>query len=136
MNGPTVTIEATRQDLMNLNEKILKAEQAGTPSDVEYLATVLSDNFVFRRADRSVVDKATFLGGVAVAAQRLADRQAFDLEVTVVGKAALVTLMVVAFTNTGAQRRPRVFKNIRFFVDRGNGWLLEHWYNEALTGGS
>lgn len=136
MSEPGAAIEARRQDLVSLTQRILKAEQAGASSDVAYLTTVLSDDLVFRRADKTVVDKATFLQNVASAAQKLTDREAFDIEVTVVGKAALVTLMVFAHANIDGQRRPRIFKNIRFFVDRGSGWLLEHWYNEELTCGS
>jgi hypothetical protein len=133
MSEPSATTEAQRQALVALNLKILNAEQGGAADE---LAKVLSEDLVFRRADKSVVDKATFLQGVPAAAQRLSDREAFDVEVTVLGRSALVTLTVFAYATVDGQRRPRLFKNIRFFVDRGGGWLLEHWYNEMLTSGS
>src|SRR5262245_32981332 len=126
-NEPDATAEGQRRALLSLNQRMLAAEQAG---DADFLATVISDSLLFRRADKTVVDKKSFLQGVPAAATRLTDREAFDIEITVLGPAALVTLMVIAKAEVDGQRRPRIFKNIRFFAQHDGVWQLEHWYNE------
>jgi hypothetical protein len=136
MSLPVETPEASRSQLVVLNERMLNAEQRGGEPDVAYLATVVSDHLLFRRADKTIVDKATFLETVPSSARKLTDRRGLDLEVAVLGESALVTMRVMAFAEVDGRREPRLFKNIRFFVMREGRWLLEHWYNEETTAAS
>jgi hypothetical protein len=127
------SLEASRSRLLELNEKLVLAEQSGTASDLALLASVLSDDLVFRRADGTVVDKAAYLAAVPAAARKLTERRALGIDATLLGAAALVTLTVTATSHADGQPRHRSFKNIRFFVAREGKRLLEHWYNEETT---
>ena len=128
---PTSGSETTESELIALNIRTVDAEQRATPSDIEFLATVLADDLVFRRADRTIVDKTTFLQSVPASAQRLKERRAVNVEAHVLGRSALVTLTVVGQADVEGRHEVRAFKNIRFFVECNGPWLLQHWYNEV-----
>jgi hypothetical protein len=114
---------------------MVAAEQSASEADIKYLSTVVTDDLLFGRADGSVVDKTTFLRDVPKSARRLTERRAFNIEPHVLGASALVTLTVVGVDESG---QVQAFRNIRFFVERNNRWLLQHWYNmsEAVPPGA
>jgi ketosteroid isomerase-like protein len=123
--------DADQKELVNINRQMLVHEQAG---DVEALAGRLSERLVFRRANGSLVTKATFLRDVPQAARSVTNRRPRDdIQVTVSGDAAVVTLTVSAdVTNPTGNVEQANFRNIRFFERCGGQWLLTCWFNERV----
>lgn len=111
----------SQDELRELNTRIGLAESQG---DREFLASVLAPALVFRRANGTVVDRATFLDGVAPGAERETEIGS----VTLHGEHRAVVTCVVTMV-VGEQRRR--FHNLRVFVRSDAGaWQLLAWANE------
>jgi hypothetical protein len=128
-----MTANDVRRQLLELNQKIVDAERQARSSDIAFLASILSEGLLFRRADNSVVGKTEFLTNVPAAALRLENRQAANIEIAIRDKTALVTLVVTGTVEKDGAIVKKAFKNIRFFVQNANAdWQLQHWYNEEV----
>ena len=118
-----------RRTLIEINEQIVADEQS---ANVDRLAEVLHESLIFRRANGTLTNKASFLAAVRQAAVAVTERKARQVEATVTGDAAVVTLTVTANVTAGSAIQRKEFKNIRFFVRSHGRWMLTCWFNETL----
>ena len=127
----TMSIE---KDLIALNEKIAEMEQARGLEAIAFFESLLSDQFISRRASGKVVGKAGpdgFLEGLKKAGP-FSSLRAENIWVTQLDDRALVTLIVVGTrADDGSAHR---YRNIRLFSRSGENWVMEFWYNYEITG--
>jgi Domain of unknown function (DUF4440)/Carboxymuconolactone decarboxylase family len=121
--------EDDRRALIELNEQMVADEQA---ANVQRLAGVMHDSLIFRRANGTLTNKAAFLAAAQEAAVAVTERKPRQVEATVKGDTAVVTLTVTAKVSEGGAVQRKEFKNIRFFVRLNGRWMLTCWFNEAL----
>src|SRR5713226_5876951 len=99
------------QELRLLNEDIGIKEQAG---EIQFFDQLLADNFLFRRANGSIVDKRQYLDGLASVVQNPFEKLDTVVEnVMLDGDSGVVNVLVIAKRKT--MERPAVFKNVRVF---------------------
>lgn len=115
--------------LAQLNDDIAQWEQRRDEDAIRELDACLSDGLLFRRADRTVVDKATFMGALNKPGP-FAARESRNVAVEIRGDRALATLTVVATRNDGTRG---YYRNVRVFFRRDGNWRLELWFNDDLT---
>ncbi|GAA1995327.1 nuclear transport factor 2 family protein [Microbacterium pumilum] len=112
--------------LRSLNISVADWEQRGDETAVARFDEILSDDLLFRRANGEVVDKTTFIAGVSPHSP-FADRTSEVLSVQVLGKNALVIVMV---TTTDPQGVASQFRNVRALTHSDQGWQIRFWFNE------
>ena len=115
--------------LEKLNQQFVDEEQRGKDGK-PFFELHLSSNLLFRRASGKVVGKTDFLNGLAN--NPFESGTSEDIAVHVDGDRALVTLIVV-----GTRRDDKSvhrYRNVHFFTQEGNRWLLDAWYNYEVTG--
>jgi|SRR6266568_1006652 len=116
------------QELRRLNEDIRVNEQAG---EVKFFDELLADNFLFRRANGSIVDKRQYLDGLASVTQNPYERLDTVVEnVSLDGDSGVVNVFVIAKRKT--MEHPAVFKNVRVFSHEGENWKLIMWVNTRI----
>jgi hypothetical protein len=115
--------------LIQLNMDIAQWEQQRDEGAIRKLDRYLAETLLFRRADRSVVDKASFmkaLGGPSPFASRHSGKPA----VTIKGERA-VSIVTVFTVKTDGSRN--AYRNIRQFSRQGDEWRLEFWFNDDIS---
>jgi len=116
------------QELRRLNEEIGIKEQAG---EVRFFDELLTDNFLFRRANGSIVDKRHYCDGLASVAENPYERLDTVVEnVTLDEDSGVVNIIVIAKRKT--MERAAVFKNVRVFSHEGENWKLIIWVNTKI----
>jgi hypothetical protein len=115
--------------LRELNQQFGNEEQRGEDGK-PFFELHLSNRLLFRRASGKVVGKTEFLGGLAN--NPFESRTTEEISVHVDGDRALVTLIVVGTLK--ADKSVHRYRNVRFFTQEGNRWLLDAWYNYEVTG--
>src|SRR6266699_1984297 len=125
---PCVEGDTDLARLKDLNMKIASWEQVRDADAIQCLDSYLSDHLIFRRADRTVVDKKSFMQGLREASP-FTSRESDDVAVTQMSSRALVTLTVLTTKPDGAKGR---FRNIRVFFKNADRWQLEVWFNDDL----
>ena len=82
------------QELRRLNKEIGVKEQAG---DVDFFDELLTDNFLFRRAIGTIVEKRQYLDGLVSLAENPFERLDTVVEnVTLDGDSGVVNVLVIA----------------------------------------
>jgi len=119
---------SSAQELRRLNKEIGVKEQAG---EVPYFDKLLADNFLFRRADGTIVDKRHYLGDLALVAENPYERLDTVVEnVTLDGDSGVVNVLVIAKRKN--MERAALFKNVRVFNRKGESWKLIMWVNTKI----
>jgi glyoxylase I family protein len=98
--------------------------RAEREEDVPALEGYLHNDLVFRRVDGSIVDKRTFLAGVA-ARDRL-DSEILEDEEEVAESTSSVVVTLIVRTRGGS------FRNVRVFVRDYGAWQCKLWVNTKL----
>lgn len=120
------------QELVNLTMKIGEAEKQW---DCEFLGSVLSDTFKFRRASGEIVDKSTYLDDLQKPGNTYEYLVSEDIEDQVYEGVAIVALRVRAKGTRGTKPFEGTFRNIRIFLkepDRKPAWQLHFWFNVRI----
>ena len=115
--------------LSELNTNIAQWEQQRDEEGVRQLDGCLSTALLFRRADRSVVDKAAFMNALKNPSP-FTSRESRDVTVNIVGDRALATLTVIGTKKDGSRG---VYRNVRLFFRRDGKWTMEFWFNDDVT---
>lgn len=116
------------QELRRLNEEIRVKEQAG---EVAFFDELLADNFLFRRADGTIVDKRHYLGDLALVAKNPYERLESVVESVILdGGSGVVNVLVLA--KRKKMERAAVFQNVRVFIRQGENWKLIMWVNTRI----
>jgi len=116
------------QELRRLNEEIRVKEQAG---EVAFFDELLADNFLFRRADGTIVDKRHYLGDLALVAENPYERLESVVEnMTLDGGSGVVNVLVIA--KRKKMDRAAVFQNVRVFSHEDENWKLIMWVNTKI----
>jgi glyoxylase I family protein len=113
-----------QRDLRRLNHEIGRAEKE---RDRDFLAGVLDEDLVFRRADGTLASKVEYL-------DELEHRTyaSLDVEIAEVDEqahSAVVTAIVTASGSAGGKPFDGTFRNVRTFVDDGGVWRCRLWIN-------
>lgn len=122
------------QDLIDLNIKIGEAE---TQRDEGFLSGILADDLRFRRANGTIVDKATYLAGVQDINNTYEYLHAEDVQTIVYENTAVVSLRVRSKGMRGVTPFEGTFRNIRLFLnqpdkDKNPVWQCYMWFNARL----
>jgi len=116
------------QELRRLNKEIGVKEQAG---DVDFFDELLTDNFLFRRANGTIVEKRQYLDGLVSLAENPFERLDTVVEnVTLDGDSGVVNVLVIAKRKNVEQAA--LFKNVRVFNRKGESWKLIMWVNTKI----
>jgi len=120
--------ERRQKSLVKLNRQIAEYEDQGSAVR-KFFEKYLSEQLIFRHASGKVVGKGEFLEGLKN--NSFLSRVPEQIEATLQGDRALVTLIVVGTENNGVVHS---YRNIRLFTRSTDQWLLEFWYNYEITG--
>jgi hypothetical protein len=115
--------------LIQLNRDIAHWEQQRDDEAIRKLDRCLAETLVFRRADRSVVDKATFMKALD-GPSPFASRESGEPAVTINGGRAVSVVTVFTVRNDGSRN---AYRNVRHFWLQGGEWRLEFWFNDDLS---
>jgi hypothetical protein len=121
---------AEREILINTTRSVAEWEQQRDAAAKHQLDELIAQDFIFRRADGSVVGKAEFIAGLD-GPSPFSSRRSEDIAVTVTGSRALAVLTVVTARADGTLGR---FRNVRAFARTASGWSLDVWFNDELPG--
>src|SRR5262249_38771400 len=114
-------LTSDERELIDLNINLVIWEQRRNNNDRASLNQYLSSELVFRRADKTIVDKTEFMRTLD-GDNRFTMREAQDVSVTITGDRALVTLIIIGHKTDGTKG---IYRNIRVFFRRENRWRLE-----------
>ena len=121
-----------QQALKDLNAKICAAEMEG---DADYLASVLADDLVFRRAGGSQVTKEQYLEGLRNPDNTYEYVHCGDIEVIMVDRnTAFVSLLVWAKGMRGKTGFKGIYRNTRLFLRQNGDWRCAVWFNTPVVG--
>jgi hypothetical protein len=124
----------TKQELKDLNVKLGQAEK---DKDAVFFGAILAETLQFRRANGTIVDKATFLADLVKPENRNDELTSDQIKVQLYGSnLAVVTLRVKFSGLRGGQQRKGTFRNIRIFRREPGAqgpWLLHFWFNEGIN---
>lgn len=120
--------------LIELNERIGEAEK--TRND-QFMQDILADTLSFRRADGTVVNKATYIEGL-LNPKRTYDRLVVsDIKFTrYEGNVAVVSMIVDTAGMRDGNPFAGKYRNIRIFMkepDGVYGWKCHMWFNEEIA---
>jgi 4-carboxymuconolactone decarboxylase len=110
--------------LEDLNIRIGHAESNGSEADRKWLESVLAPQFVFRRANKRVDNRVSFLEGVT----HSEPRETLVTSMELFRDRALVNCIVTQNKDSVSNR----FHNIRLFIRIDGSWKLLAWANELL----
>ncbi len=126
---PSAALTEESHALVELNLAIAEWEQRRDAAAKEKLNDCLSPDLIFRRADRAVVDKETFMKGLE-GDSPFTNRESRNPSVKISGERAVVILTVVGTRRDGSRG---YYRNIRLFVRTDHKWQMEFWFNDDLT---
>lgn len=116
------------EQLEQLNQELGRREKAG---DGEYFAKLLTDGFIFRRANGVLVGKSAFIDGLATVVENPYEQSDTRIEnVTVNGASAVVHAIVIAKRRN--MEHPGEFENVRVFRQENDEWRLAIWVNTKI----
>ena len=115
--------------LTELNLNIAQWEQHRDENAIRQLDGCLSEELVFRRADRTIVDKTAFMNALK-GSSPFASRESRNVTVTISRSRALVGLTVIGTRKDGTRS---AYRNVRLFFRRDGGWSMEFWFNDDVT---
>ena len=118
-----------KDQLKRINLNIADWEQKRDTEAIQMLGTIISQQFLFRRADKTVVGKRKFMKDLSKPSP-FARRKSKIEAIAIRGDLALVTLAVTTTKKDGTKSS---YRNIRMFVRRGKEWQLEFWFNDDVT---
>ena len=110
--------------------------EAEKSRDAGFFEALLADKLTFRRADGSVIDKATFLKNLRNPANTYDTLELEEVSATVHESVAVVTLLVRAKGMREGNSFAGAFRNIRIFVhepDKHQPWQLHAWFNVRVS---
>jgi hypothetical protein len=115
--------------LTELNIQIAQWEQQRDKDAIGQLALCLSDTLIFRRADRTTVDKAAFLKALN-GPSPFVSRETRNVTVTVSQDRAMAIVTVITVKKDGERN---AYRNVRLFSRHGEAWRLEFWFNDDVS---
>jgi len=115
--------------LRELNNEITQWEQMRDDKAIKALDRFLSRDLLFRRANRTVVNKETFMKDLRDRSP-FASRESRNATVTILQDRAMVLSTVIATKHDGTRG---AYRNIRVFFLRDGAWHLEVWFNDDVT---
>ncbi len=116
------------QELRILNKDIGANEQAG---EVKFFDELLATNFIFRRADGSIVDKHQYLDSLKLIEENPYEQlDAVIEQVTLNKESAVAEVIVIA--KRKSMKRSAAFRNVRVFRRESENWKLVMWVNTEL----
>jgi hypothetical protein len=115
---------------MELNARILEAEEQGQPAELESL---LTQNFFIVRSSGQRLDRLAFLADVPNQSQR--GRQVSQPEVHLVGGCVIYTCIVTTAHNPDGTPNPGRFWNTRLFVQEAGRWRYAAWQVTKVADG-
>lgn len=124
--------KTVEQDLIELNSKIGEAE---LKRDTIFLAGILADDLRFRRANGTIVEKATYLAGVQDPANIYDYLYSENVQASVYETTAVVALRVRAKGMRSDTPFEGTFRNIRVFLrqpDKQPVWQCTMWFNVRI----
>jgi uncharacterized protein DUF4440 len=122
----------TIQELTDLNREMGRAENE---RDTQFLAEHLAEGLVFRRGDGSVIDKKTYLAGLASPENTYEFIHIEDVEVLGYGEdTALVSLRIWAKGRRSGKDFEGIYRNTRLFLRLGDKWQCALWFNTPSEG--
>ena len=104
--------------------------------DAEFFKSLLAERFTFRRANKTVVDKATYLNDLLNPKNTYDMLESQDVSATIHEGVAVVALLVRAKGMREGTPFAGVFRNIRIFVhepDKQPAWQLHAWFNVRVS---
>ena len=122
-----------QEDLTRLNAKIGEAEKRHEDRDLEFLARVLHDDLVFRRADGSIVGKQDYLEAVPTRTYERLESEVVEIHER--DKSTVAIVLVDASGTTAAGSFEGRFRNTRVFVNDAGRWLCRIWVNVPVQAG-
>ena len=114
-------------DLRALNVDIGVAEKE---HDVAFLAGLLHDDLVFRRADGGIVGKTEYLEAVAGRVYDMLETEVSEVEPR--DASTVVTAIVKASGTANGSPFGGTFRNVRTFVGGEGAWRCTAWVNTRL----
>lgn len=111
------------QEIIEVNARILEAEEEGQAADIEPL---LTENFFIVRSSGQRLDRAAFLADVPNQSHR--GRQAEQPEVHWLEGCAVYTCLVTTTQNPDGTPNYGQFWNIRLFVLDAGNWRCAAWH--------
>ena len=130
----TDRVQRDATTLCDLARRMGEAEKGG---DAEFFKTLMAEKLTFRRANKIVVDKKTFLKDLLNPANTY---EMFESEVTsaqVFEGVAVVTLLVRAKGLREGKPFAGVYRNIRTFLfepdHKDQPWQLHAWFNVRVS---
>jgi hypothetical protein len=115
--------------LRELNIQIAQWEQQRDKDAIGQLDRCLSDGLIFRRADRTIVDKAAFLSALN-GPSPFVSRESRNVTITISRDRAMAIVTVITVKQGGAQN---AYRNVRLFSRQGEAWGLEFWFNDDVS---
>ena len=109
-------------EIMDLNARILDAEEQGTAADLEPL---LAESFFIVRSSGQKLDRAAFLADVPHQSRR--GRRAGQPAVHQLGGCAIYTCIVTTTRNPDGSPNPSRFWNTQLFVQEAGRWRCAAW---------
>jgi hypothetical protein len=110
--------------------------QAEKDKDPVFFGAILAETLQFRRANGTIVDKATFISDLVKPENRNDELTSDQIKVQLYGSnLAVVTLRVKFSGLRGGQQTKGIFRNIRIFrrePGTQGPWLLHFWFNERI----
>ena len=129
-------IEPIQSDEMMLCDLVRRMGDAEKSRDVGFFKTLLAEKLTFRRANKTVVDKATFLTDLPNPTNTYEVLETEDVSAQIDGGVAVVTLFVRAKGTREGNPFAGLFRNIRIFVhepDKEPEWQLHAWFNVRVS---
>jgi hypothetical protein len=119
--------------LCDLARRMGEAEKG---RDAEFFKPLLAEKLTFRRADKTVVDRKTFLEDLLNPENTYDLLESEDVSAAVHEGVAVVALLVRAKGMKKGKPFAGVFRNIRIFVhepDKQQPWQLHSWFNVRVS---
>src|SRR5262245_37180493 len=123
----------TTNDELELEHLAVRMGEAERKRDVPFLRGILADDLWFRRASGKVVNKAQYLKDLESSENSYEYLESEDVAARVWESVGVVALRVRAAVLRGGTRDEGVFRNLRLFERRGEGWKCVAWLNTRVS---
>jgi len=129
--------EPVRGDIATLCDLARHMGEAEKSRDAEFFNSLLAETLTFRRANKAVVDKATFIHDLLNHANAYEMLESEDISAQVFEGVAVVTLLVRAKGLREGKPFAGVFRNVRTFLlepdHKDQPWQLHAWFNVRVS---
>jgi Domain of unknown function (DUF4440) len=117
--------DSDNQRLIQLNAQMGKEEK---DANGPFFKGLLDEHFIFRRANRDIVDKKKFLEALKDVPKDPYERLETHVQEVVIDKeTAVATVFITA--KRKSMERAGLFRNVRTFQRQGGEWKLIVWIN-------